>query len=67
MNSIYNVKDKILKVHLISDATGDTIQMTHSACMAQFPSVKSDVETWNFVNNTSRISEVIQSIKNKRS
>ncbi len=63
MNSIYNVKSKTLKVHLISDATGDTIQMTHSACMAQFPSVKSEVVTWNFVNNTSRISEVIKKIK----
>ena len=63
MNSLYNYNNKTLKVHLISDATGETIQLALSACMAQFPSVKSDIETWNFINNSSKIKEVIKKIK----
>ena len=62
MNSLYNYNDKTLKVHLISDSTGETIQLALSACMAQFPSVKSDIETWNFINNSSKIKEVIKKI-----
>ncbi len=63
MNSLYNNKNKVLKVHLISDATGETIQLALSACMAQFPSIKPDIEIWNFVNNSSKIVDVIKKIK----
>ena len=63
MNNIFNKKENIFKVHLVSDSTGETVQRCLSACMAQFPSVTPKIKTWYFINTENKLENLLEQTK----
>jgi hypothetical protein len=54
-----------LHLHLISDATGETVGKLARACIVQFPSVEPKEHVWNLVRTKSELSKVIKEVKKK--
>jgi regulator of PEP synthase PpsR (kinase-PPPase family) len=52
-----------LHLHLISDATGETIGNLTRACLAQFPDVDPNEHPWNLVRTEKDINKVIKGIE----
>ena len=50
-------------LHLISDATGETVQAIGRACLAQFEGAKPTEHIWTLVRNERQIEEVIKGIE----
>ena len=50
-------------LHLISDATGETVQAVGRACLAQFEGAKPTEHIWTLVRNERQIEEVIKGIE----
>jgi regulator of PEP synthase PpsR (kinase-PPPase family) len=49
-------------LHLVSDATGETIHSVARACLAQFDSVEPDEHHWSLVRTPGQIDKVLESI-----
>ena len=47
-----------LHLHLVSDATGETVQSVARACLAQFDVVNLREHIWTLVRNENQIDEV---------
>lgn len=56
-------KDRALHLHLISDATGETIHSLARACIAQFEGVEPLEHFWNMVRSKRQLAMVIDDIK----
>jgi regulator of PEP synthase PpsR (kinase-PPPase family) len=52
-----------LKLHLISDSTGETLLHVGRACIAQFDDVHMEEVFWSMVRNSDRLREVIDVIE----
>ena len=63
MNKIYHKDRNIFYVHLISDATGETVQRAFAASMAQFPSIIPIIKQWTYINSLVKINDVLNEIK----
>ena len=50
-------------LHLVSDATGETVQSVARACLVQFEEAAPTEHIWTLVRNERQIDEVIQAIK----
>lgn len=50
-------------IHLVSDATGETVQALAKACLVQFDGVEPIEHVWTLVLNTRQVKEVIQGIE----
>ena len=50
-------------LHLISDATGETVQAVGRACLAQFEGAEPTEHIWTLVRNERQIEEVIKGIE----
>ena len=50
-------------LHLISDATGETVQAVGRACLAQFEGANPTEHIWTLVRNERQIEEVIKGIE----
>jgi regulator of PEP synthase PpsR (kinase-PPPase family) len=55
---------KSCDIHLVSDATGETIRSVLRACLAQFPSVDVHQHFWNLIQNQEKLQEIKGVIKN---
>ena len=54
---------KQFHLHLVSDATGETINSVARACVAQFDQVQPIEHFWNLVRTTRQLEMVIEGIK----
>lgn len=54
---------KRLHLHLVSDATGETIQSVARACIAQFDDVETIEHFWNMVRTTRQLDFALDSIR----
>ena len=54
---------KKLNLHLLSDATGETLQMVANATKIQFPSHESIEHIWSMIRNKSQLQNVIENIQ----
>lgn len=55
--------EQIFHLHLISDATGETINALAQACLAQFADVKVRLHYWNLIRNTRQLTIVLEGLK----
>ncbi|MDF7674300.1 kinase/pyrophosphorylase [Acetobacteraceae bacterium ESL0709] len=53
---------KELTLHLISDATGQTLDSVARACMAQFPTLNVHLRQWNLVRTSLQLRHVLEQI-----
>ncbi len=50
-------------LHLVSDATGETVQSVSRACLAQFDSAQPIEHTWNLIRSEKQLDETIAGIQ----
>ena len=50
------------ELHLVSDATGETIHSVARACLSQFDSVESEEHHWSLVRTVNQIDKVLEGI-----
>ncbi|MBV8061899.1 MAG: kinase/pyrophosphorylase [Alphaproteobacteria bacterium] len=55
--------EQIYHLHLISDATGETINALAQACLAQFDAVKVRLHYWNLIRSTRQLAIVLEGLK----
>jgi len=55
-----------LHLHLVSDATGETIHSVARACLAQFEGVEMYEHHWTLVRTTGQVEKVLASVETKR-
>ena len=53
-------------LHLVSDATGETIHSVARACLSQFDSVEPEEHHWSLVRTVGQIEKVLASIAENR-
>ncbi len=51
-------------LHLVSDATGETIRSVARACLSQFDAIEPEEHHWSLVRTVGQIERVLE--KNKR-
>src|ERR1700689_232945 len=56
-------KKKSFHVHLVSDATGETLNSIANAALVQFEGVAADVHMWALVRTKAQIERILQAIK----
>ena len=54
---------KEFHLHLVSDATGETVQSVARACLVQFEAAQPTEHIWTLVRNKRQVAEVIQGIE----
>jgi regulator of PEP synthase PpsR (kinase-PPPase family) len=54
--------DKIFHLHLVSDATGETINAVTRACIVQFENIKVEEHNWSLVHSPRQLDMVIEAI-----
>jgi regulator of PEP synthase PpsR (kinase-PPPase family) len=57
------MSDKIFHLHLVSDATGETINAITRACIVQFENIKVEEHNWNLVHTLRQLDMVIEAIR----
>jgi [pyruvate, water dikinase]-phosphate phosphotransferase / [pyruvate, water dikinase] kinase len=57
---------KKFRIHLVSDATGETVSAVARACLAQFDKVQPLLRNWTMVREATQIEEVLAGIKESR-
>lgn len=55
--------DKDFHLHLVSDATGETIHSVARACLAQFEGVEPHEHHWTLVRTTGHVEKVLASVR----
>lgn len=55
--------EQIFHLHLVSDATGETINTLAQACLAQFDNVKVRQHYWNLIRSTRQLTIVLEGLK----
>ena len=50
-------------LHLVSDATGETVQTVARACLVQFEGAQPTQHIWTLVRNDRQVEEVIRGVK----
>jgi regulator of PEP synthase PpsR (kinase-PPPase family) len=55
---------KKIHLHLVSDATGDTVRSVARACLVQFENVEANEHFWVLVRNQGQMQRVIDGIRN---
>lgn len=55
--------DKVFHLHLVSDATGETINAITRACVAQFENIKIEEHHWSLVHSPRQLDMVIEAIR----
>ena len=63
MNNIFNKKRKEIKIHLVSDSTGETIENTVSATISQFPDVIRKEFFWPMTRTEKQIKDITDSLR----
>jgi hypothetical protein len=54
-----------VQLHLVSDATGETIHSVARACFAQFDGVEAEEHNWTLIRTTGQMEKVLKSIADK--
>ncbi len=57
---------KTFHLHLVSDSTGETLNMVSRACLVQFEGVQATEHVWSMIRRKSMIKEVIKGIEKHR-
>ncbi|MGG6429228.1 pyruvate, water dikinase regulatory protein [Acetobacter ghanensis] len=57
---------KILTLHLVSEATGQTLDSVARACIAQFPNTEVRLRHWNLIRTQIQLRRVLRHIANNR-
>lgn len=57
------MSDKIFHLHLVSDATGETINAVTRACIVQFENIKVEEHNWSLVHSPRQLDMVIEAIR----
>ena len=60
MNRIYNAGRKEITIHFVSDSTGETIDASVVAVLAQFPEVKKKEFFWPMVRTVEQINNILE-------
>ena len=55
--------EKVFHLHLVSDATGETINAITRACIVQFENIKVEEHNWSLIHTPRQLDMVIESIK----
>src|SRR5271166_3861465 len=56
-------KKKTFHLHLVSDATGETLNSIANAALVQFEDAAADVHMWALVRSKGQIERILQAIK----
>lgn len=56
-------RKKVFHVHLVSDATGDTINSISRACLAQFTDVRLQIHYWNMIRTKRQLDLVAEGLR----
>jgi len=54
---------KAFHLHLVSDATGETVNILARACLVQFDNIQATEHLWTMVRSEAQVKEVLESIK----
>lgn len=57
------MNEKIFHLHLVSDATGETINAITRACIAQFENIKVEEHNWSLIHSPRQLDMVIEAIR----
>ena len=57
------MNEKIFHVHLVSDATGETINAITRACIVQFEHIKVEEHNWNLIHSPRQLDMVIEAVR----
>lgn len=60
-----SMKQDLVHIHLVSDATGETLSSVATAALAQFETVKTQTHHWFMVRSQTQLEDIIDSIKEK--
>lgn len=57
------MSDKTFHVHLVSDATGETINAVTRACLAQFENIRVEEHYWNLIHTPRQLDMVVEAVR----
>jgi len=57
------MNEKIFHLHLVSDATGETINAITRACIVQFENSKVEEHNWNLIHSERQLDMVIEAVR----
>ena len=62
MNDMVNNDKRRFHLHLVSDATGETINSVARACLVQFDGIDPLEHTWSLIRTTGQMEKVLASV-----
>jgi regulator of PEP synthase PpsR (kinase-PPPase family) len=57
---------EVFHLHLVSDATGETVHHLARACISQFPAVHGQIHRWNLIRSQKQLELVIDGMRRNR-
>ncbi|MEK9725246.1 MAG: pyruvate, water dikinase regulatory protein [Rhodospirillaceae bacterium] len=54
---------KTIPIHLVSDSTGETVNLVGRACLAQFDHIEPEERLWSLVRNEDKVKEIMASLE----
>ena len=57
------MNEKIFHLHLVSDATGETVNAITRACIAQFENIRIEEHNWSLIHSPRQLDMVIEAIR----
>ena len=57
------MNEKVFHLHLVSDATGETVNAITRACIAQFENIRIEEHNWSLIHSPRQLDMVIEAIR----